>query len=242
MMKSGGITLSIVFDNYLFLDGLKTLWGFSCYIETPKKTILFDTGSNGRVLLENMNKLNKSIKKIDTLFLSHHHWDHIGGVDSLIELNPNVDIIAPDSLSKRYVRDLRSMVRSVTVIGEKETLIGDDLYSTGMMGDDITEQAIVIDSDAGLIIVTGCAHSGIVAIAAKAQAMLNKKIALLVGGFHLVQEEETQILNVIDELKKMKIDYLCPTHCSGERAIELFQETFSERCIKGGLGRVITME
>ncbi len=242
MMKSNDITLTIVFDNYPFRDGLKTLWGFSCYIETPKKTVLFDTGSNGRVLLENLKKMDLDVEKVDTLFLTHHHWDHIGGLDSVIELNPDLDIIAPDSLSKLYVKDLRSMVRSVTVIKEKESRISDDLYSTGMMGEGVREQALIIDSDAGLIVVTGCAHSGIVEIAEKAEAMLGKKTALLIGGFHLMQEEETQILDVIERLEKMDIAYFCPTHCTGDRAIELFQKTFSERCIKGGLGRVITME
>ncbi len=242
MIQTSDVTLTIVFDNYPFQDGLKTLWGFSCYIETPQKTILFDTGSNGRVLLENMKKLHKRVEKIETLFLSHHHWDHIGGVDSLIELNPNIVIIAPDSLSKLYVTDLRAMVDDVTVVGETAALLSDDIYTTGMIGDDVQEQSLVIDSDEGLIVITGCAHSGIVEIATRAQAMLDKKIALLIGGFHLMHEEETQILGVIDELRRMDIGYLCPTHCTGDRAVELFQDQFAERYIRGGLGCVITIE
>ncbi len=241
MIESRDITITIVFDNYPFQEGLKSLWGFSCYIETPNKNILFDTGSNGRVLLENMRKLHLDLKKVDTLFLTHHHWDHIGGLDSVIELNPDLDIIAPSSLSKLYVRDLKSMVRSVRVIEENPALLSDDIYTTGMMGDDVTEQALVIESDKGLIVITGCAHSGIVAIAKKAEMMMEKKIALLLGGFHLMHEDKAVIEKVIAELKTMDIAYLSPTHCTGDRAIELFQRAFADRCIQGGVGRVITL-
>ena len=239
MIRNSDITITIVFDNYPFQDDLKTLWGFACYIEIPGKTVLFDTGSNGRVLLENMQKLKKDIKKIDALFLSHHHWDHIGGLDSVIELNPKIDIIAPSSLSKLLIKDLRSMVNNVSVISENGSAVFDDIYTTGMMGDEVQEQSLIIDSDKGLIVITGCAHSGIVEIAKRAQAMLVKKIALLVGGFHLMREDEARINRVINELKKMDIDYLCPTHCSGDRAKELFRSLFEEKYIEGGLGRVI---
>jgi 7,8-dihydropterin-6-yl-methyl-4-(beta-D-ribofuranosyl)aminobenzene 5'-phosphate synthase len=238
MMESSGITITIVFDNYPFRDGLKTLWGFSAYIETPRKTILFDTGSNGRVLLENMQKLNLDIKKIDALFLSHHHWDHIGGLDSVIEQQPNINMVVPSSLSRHLIKDLKSMISHVTVADENGALLFDDIYTTGMMGDETQEHSLVIDTTAGLIVITGCAHSGIVEIAKKAQSMLNKKIALLLGGYHLLREDEATINSVISELKTMDIDYLCPTHCTGDRAIELFHNAFKEQYIQGGLGKV----
>ena len=63
--------MTIVFDNYPGLPGLATLWGFAAVIQTPGVTVLFDTGSNGRVLLKNMAALNLSPESIDLLFLSH---------------------------------------------------------------------------------------------------------------------------------------------------------------------------
>ncbi len=239
MIQSNDITLTIIFDNYPFRNDLQTLWGFSCYIETPQKTILFDTGSNGRVLLDNIQKLDLNIQKIDTLFLTHHHWDHIGGFDSVIELNADIDIIAPSSLSKLLIKDLRSMVKNVTVIDKNGSAIGDGIYTTGVMGEDVAEQAMIIDSDEGLVIITGCAHSGVVEIAKRAQELLKKKIALLVGGFHLMRSDEAEIDHVINELQTMKIDYLCPTHCTGDRAIEKFHQTFGERYLPGGVGKVL---
>ncbi len=56
-MPISGLKITILFDNYAYLPDFPTLWGFSAYIETRAHNILFDTGSNGRVLLHNMQRL-----------------------------------------------------------------------------------------------------------------------------------------------------------------------------------------
>jgi 7,8-dihydropterin-6-yl-methyl-4-(beta-D-ribofuranosyl)aminobenzene 5'-phosphate synthase len=235
------ITITTVFDNVPFETGLRTLWGFACYIETPNRTILFDTGSNGRVLLENMQRLGKPVEAVDTLFLSHHHWDHIGGLDSVIELNSRLEVVAPASLSKLLIRDLEAMVAGVEVAGEQGAPFAEGCYTTGMMGGDVREHSLVIDGGDGLTVITGCAHSGIVEIARRAQAMLGKEIDLLMGGFHLMRDDDAAIDRVIGALGQMPIRRICPTHCTGDRARERFRDAFGERCLDGGLGSVITV-
>jgi 7,8-dihydropterin-6-yl-methyl-4-(beta-D-ribofuranosyl)aminobenzene 5'-phosphate synthase len=65
--------LRILFDNYPGLPRLTSLWGFAALIRVAGPTILFDTGSNGRVLLKNMAALGHMPESVDLIFLSHAH-------------------------------------------------------------------------------------------------------------------------------------------------------------------------
>lgn len=235
--------LTIVFDNYTCLEGFPTLWGFSAYIETNRYTLLFDTGSNGRVLLQNMERLGKNLQKAQALFLSHPHWDHIGGVDSVLERHPDMHLFLPDSFSKHMIRDLRNQVSALTIIGKEPQELLPGLYSTGTMQSigGPGEHAAIFDTSKGPVVVTGCAHPGIVAIARRATEITGREIALLVGGFHLMYEDADTITDVIDQLESLGVASVCPTHCSGDLAIEMFAKSFKGRTLQGGIGRVVTL-
>ena len=230
--------LTIVFDNYAYLEGFPTLWGFSCFVETPETTFLFDTGSNGRVLLRNMERLGIDPQRAKALILSHPHWDHIGGVDSVLEVHPNLKIFAPTSLSRHLIRDLASQSLGVTVIGEDPVEILPGVWSTGIMGE-IGEQSVAVDTEKGPVVLTGCAHPGVEKISERAAEMLEEPIHLLLGGFHLMYSDAAKIVSVIERLKALKVQNVCPTHCSGDLAIRLFSEAFGKGFIRGGAGRCI---
>ncbi len=232
--------ITIVFDNYAYLEGFPTLWGFSAFVQTPEVTFLFDTGSNGRVLLRNMERLGVDLKKAEVLFLSHSHWDHIGGVDSVLEVHPNLRIFVPSSFSRHLVRDLNTLSEGVTVIGEEPQEILPGVWSTGTMGE-IGEQSAVIRTPEGLVVITGCAHPGVEHIAARAMEMTGEPIELLMGGFHLMYSDERGIKAVIERLQELGVRRVCPTHCSGDLAIGMFAEAFGEGFIPGGVGQVIEL-
>ena len=59
------------------------------------------------------------------------------------------------------------------------------VFSTGELGSSIKEQSLIVETDAGLIVITGCAHPGIAEITATAKNLRNDKIRLILGGFHL---------------------------------------------------------
>lgn len=230
------MSIKIIFDNYKHDPKLKTLWGFSAWLEDQK--LLFDTGSNGRVLLQNMAKLKIDPKKIKYLFISHSHWDHIGGIDSVLEQNPNITMFVPSSLSKHLIDDLIYQAKKVVVIGKKPQKLFDNIYTTGVLGKEIPEQSLIIN-DKDLTVLTGCGHYGAENIAKFASKILDKKIKLLMGGFHLLRSGEEKIEDTINILKKMKIKYICPTHCTGDKAIEIFQKKFKKSYIEGGAGKEI---
>ena len=109
--------MTIVFDNDPGLPGFPTLWGFAAVIHTPAHTVLFDTGSNGRVLLKNLAALDLPPESVDLLFLSHPHWDHIGGLDSFLEVNPRATVVVHEGFSRHLIADLRALCGEVRVVG-----------------------------------------------------------------------------------------------------------------------------
>lgn len=80
-------------------QGLKSGWGFSALIETEHAPpILFDTGSDGSVLLHNMRELGIDARRIGTIVISHAHGDHTGGLQSILGVNGDAEIYVPSSL------------------------------------------------------------------------------------------------------------------------------------------------
>jgi len=222
-------------------NSCKSLWGFSAIIKTNNKKILFDTGSNGRVLIENLKTIDINPLDIDTIFISHGHWDHIGGLDSIVELNNKIDLYVTKHLSKNFINDYKTLTRRVTTVEDSFYKISEDIYSTGPVGN-AKEQSLIIDTNKGLIIVFGCAHSGTEIIAKMAQEHFKKDILLLLGGFHLSDKNEKEISNVIDLFKESGIKYISPSHCTGDLACSLFEKYMDDSYIRGGVGQKIKFE
>jgi len=212
------LKITIIYDNTTIRKDLEPDWGFAAYIETDEHTILFDAGSDGHILLENMMKMALDPRKVDTVFISHHHFDHTGGLAAFLHENPDVDVYVPASL--RGVR----RARSITHI-EKEKSLGKGLYSTGEL--DGIEQSLMIDTPKGLVVIAGCSHPGLDTIINKANEF--GKIYLLLGGFHGFDE----FMVIAD------VDLVCPTHCT--KYIEKIKEKYPSKYIPGGAGQIITI-
>jgi 7,8-dihydropterin-6-yl-methyl-4-(beta-D-ribofuranosyl)aminobenzene 5'-phosphate synthase len=86
----GELLITVVYDNNPYIEGLTTSWGFACVIKEAEKTILFDTGGDSAVLLNNMQQLGMDPKEIDVVVLSHIHGDHVGGLNGFLQVNMNV--------------------------------------------------------------------------------------------------------------------------------------------------------
>jgi len=242
MLSADAIRIDILFDNVTYDVTLQNLWGFSALLTLENRRILFDTGSNGRVLLQNAHAMGVSLKNIDTLFLSHQHWDHIGGLDTVLEENPDIELIIPASFSKHLINDLKGMVKNVQIITKETQQLYPDIFSTGLMGDVTKEHSLILKTDRGNVVLTGCAHSGIVEIASLTCKHFNAPLLLLLGGFHLLNKTEEEIAEVIAALQENSIRYYAPTHCSGGLAIEKFQQHFGSRCLQGGAGQSFMLQ
>jgi len=173
--------ITIVYDNEANA-GLKSGWGFSCLVEAQEK-ILFDTGDSGKNLIYNLRQLNIQPESVAAVVISHNHWDHTGGLKEFLKLNNNAKVFHPRFFSK-------------------PTGISPGVHSTGALGTFIKEQSLVINTQQGNIIITGCAHPGLENITEKAGQL--GTIYGVVGGFHGFSRFE----------KLQKIELIAPCHCT----------------------------
>jgi 7,8-dihydropterin-6-yl-methyl-4-(beta-D-ribofuranosyl)aminobenzene 5'-phosphate synthase len=238
-MHLSNLKLTLLFDNIPCDPQLEYLWGFSCLVELANQRLLFDTGSNGRALLRNMQALNIEPAGLDFLFISHAHWDHIGGLDSVLELNPDLHLIVPSGISPRMMHDLGSMCGKLTEITEAPGTFALGLASTGVLPGEPPEHALVITLNEGSVVITGCAHPGIATIAEAAIRQTERPLALLAGGFHLFEVTSEEVVAVTEQLTALDIDHIMPTHCTGPLATQMLRERFGSRLLPGGLGQTI---
>ena len=106
--------LTVIYDNKAS-DDFTGSWGFAVLVETNSETLLFDTGWDGALLLKHMRRLNIDPKNIKTLVLSHHHWDHIGGLPDILQANPGLTVYVPASFSKNLKTEIEKRAALVEV-------------------------------------------------------------------------------------------------------------------------------
>jgi 7,8-dihydropterin-6-yl-methyl-4-(beta-D-ribofuranosyl)aminobenzene 5'-phosphate synthase len=237
--SSGSAKIHIVFDNVLIDHRLQPAWGFAAIIETPGVNILFDTGRDGTILLSNMQKMLLSPADVDLLFVSHAHRDHTGGLALFMAERPDVMLFLTESTLQSIRHLLHADMRYTPVSAPME--ITTNISSTGEMSAGIPEQALIIETAEGLVIVTGCAHPGIALMAAQAKKQSGREIYLLAGGFHLSRTSEKRVHDLISQLKALGVKKVAPSHCTGKRAAELFRDAWGEDFIESGLGAVIPL-
>jgi 7,8-dihydropterin-6-yl-methyl-4-(beta-D-ribofuranosyl)aminobenzene 5'-phosphate synthase len=235
---SNKINITVIYDNNTFKEELGTAWGFACVITGLEKTILFDTGGDGSLLMENISKLGIDPNSIDLVVISHEHWDHVGGMDSFLEKNHNVSVFALESFPQDFKQMVSSHGAKIIEI-EKTKEICQGAHSTGQLGTSIKEQGLIIRTDKGIILITGCAHPGIINMALKTKELFNENILFVMGGFHLNAVSNKDINDIIKALKDLQVKYAGPCHCTGDNARVLFAEQFGDKYVNIGAGRVI---
>ena len=201
------VRLTIVYDNHALRSDLTPDWGFSCLVEKEDIRLLFDTGADGDILLRNMGKLGIDPKRIGNVMLSHNHWDHVGGLKSLLAVNPRVNVYRVGFSSK-----------------PKEFLPG--FMTTGTLGGwGIREQSLIVTTNKGLVVVTGCSHPGLENILKVASRY--GRIYAVIGGFHG--------FNKFEVLRGVSL--ILPCHCTQhkQRIMELYPDT-SQEC---GAGKTV---
>ena len=251
-MKLDITTLS---ENTAGRPGLLAEWGLSVLVETDTETILFDSGQSISAS-HNAEALGIDLTKIDNIVLSHGHFDHTGGLGSILsQRGKDTEIIAhPDVWTSkcsyrqgqepRYIGIPQSrdelenhgarfnlttepvrITDSITTTGEIP-MVTDfeslDSYMYVKEGDELRpdeildDQALIINTELGLVIILGCAHRGMINTLYHAQQLTGtQEIHTVIGGCHLMGATEQQIMTTISSIKELGVSRLGVSHCTG---------------------------
>jgi len=231
------VRITVVYDNYEFDERLKTGFGFSCVVETVDKRILFDTGGDSPTLLHNMEELGIDPGKIDIIVLSHIHGDHVGGLIGALEARPGVMVYVPKSFPDSFKDEIKTY-GAILVEVSNPIEISSGVYTTGELGTWIREQSLIVKTKEGLVVITGCAHPGIVNVVRKAKEVMRGEV-YLIGGFHLSGASDREIQDIIKSFRELGVKKVAPCHCTGDRAIKMFEKEYGNNFIKTGVGRTI---
>ncbi|HAF28615.1 MAG TPA: MBL fold metallo-hydrolase [Bacteroidales bacterium] len=235
--------------------------GLSYYIEYDVN-VLFDTGHSD-VFLKNSKKLGIHVDQADAVVLSHGHWDHGDGLRyisnkklichpdvfqkryrkggkeniglelSFNELKSKFDIL--------YTRLPFEVSENIIFLGEVPRLNSFESKTTSFALENNTDDFIPDDSglviklEKEIIIISGCAHSGICNMIEYSKKITGiQKIRAVIGGFHLKYNDH-QTQETINFLKKQDIKDLYPSHCTELPALCAFYNEFKIKHLKAGM-------
>ena len=238
--KGDRIVVTVVYDNYSVDDRLETAWGFACVIEGLDETILFDTGNPGELLLANMAKAGFQPDEIHCVVLSHIHSDHTGGLADFLKANSEVKVFVPKAFPDDFRKKVaESGARVVETEGPTQVCAG--ACTTGVLSQrsgerELHEQGLYLKTPAGLVVITGCAHPGIVPMAREASRHAETPVHTVLGGFHLGRASDDQLDAVIRGLRKAGVQQAAPSHCSGDNARKRMQDAFGDGYLPSGAG------
>ena len=233
--------IKIVYNNITVDNRLSAAWGFSAFIEYQDETLLFDTGGDASILLGNMREMNVNPARITSVVISHIHSDHLGGLIGLLDLGIQPTVYFPPSFPGE-VKGRIGLKTEVVEVAPGFAFSG-SLVSTGEMlapdRPDPVEQSLIVKLDTGIVVLTGCAHPGIISILKKAQELCGDPILLAVGGFHLGNRSRDEVREIARTLADMGVQRCAPSHCTGDEAIILFEETFGDGFVSSALGETL---
>ncbi len=248
----------VLVDNHASRD-FSAEWGLSFFIE-GSKNLLLDFGSSD-LFLKNAKKLGIDISSVDTIVLSHGHWDHGSGLKYL----SNKRLIChPEAFNRRYRKngecnglpfDIKEAKEKFELVLSREPYMIDEniiflgqiprvmefeaksstsFKEDGSMDFIMDDSAIVYKTEKGLVIISGCAHSGICNIIeyAKQVSGVNNIYAVL-GGFHLKENNEITE-KTIEYLKKLNIKMISGGHCTGFEALVQFYNILNSKPFTSG--------
>ncbi len=241
--------LTVLVDNKKSLDScLLSEHGLSFFIEEEKTRLLFDCGSSD-AFIKNAYDMQIELAKVTDVILSHGHLDHIGGflrLQALYEefekeglkldakrVLAHPDVFKPedgeiyhgetftlntDEIQKFFnlalTKDAKFLTSKLIYLGEIPIK-----HKNRKMDTIPEETALAFKSKDGLVILSGCSHSGVKNIIEHAKYVTGvEKINTLIGGIYLIDQSEEYITELGIYLQSQGIERIYPCHCTDVEA------------------------
>ncbi len=238
--------------------------GLSFYVETAGHKLLCDTGATD-ALINNAEILGIDLKKVDTVFLSHGHYDHAGGLPAFFKVNQNADLYVREGADKDYYNSDRyigidkpaimnypklKVLSGDTKIDEELFAFGDvsgrRLWPKGNLtlrcrceGEFLQdsfdhEHNLVIKEGDKLVLISGCAHNGILNILDRFYEIFERQPDYVLSGFHmkknsLYEEDDIKIIeDTAKELTRMDTVFYSG-HCTSKPAVDIMKQIMGEK-------------
>jgi 7,8-dihydropterin-6-yl-methyl-4-(beta-D-ribofuranosyl)aminobenzene 5'-phosphate synthase len=271
------IQITILVEDRSSLPELRAEHGISLVLDIDGMQWLFDTGQSSLVV-DNARSLGIDLKKIKGIILSHGHYDHTGGLKSVLDETGDVAIYAhPGIFRERFRREKSGKFSPIGIPFSRHLLeesgarfnlavsgreISSGIYISGEIpritsfeqgdpllvvkeGDQsipdpfLDDQFILIDDDDGVIMITGCCHSGLINSLKKVRELHpRKRIKAIVGGLHLRAADQTKLEKIIRLLEPFAPEEIIAGHCTGEGAEAALSHAFGSRFRKMETGTV----
>ncbi len=226
--------------------------GLSLLISHADCTLLLDCGQSD-AFLHNAKALGIDLHTIPLMVLSHGHYDHGGGLEYItgktIYCHPNCftkrySITTKNSYAGLKVDQTSLGQRNTLLLSPESCQIAEDIFfltaiprllpfeakqfptilEDGSKDTLFDDSGLAINTPEGVIVITGCAHSGICNIIEHAKTVCqNDFILAVIGGFHL-REVNDDLDQVVSYLRNLKARYLITGHCTCDAAYDILQQ------------------
>jgi 7,8-dihydropterin-6-yl-methyl-4-(beta-D-ribofuranosyl)aminobenzene 5'-phosphate synthase len=180
--------------------------------------------------------------RVQAVVFSHEHSDHTAGIDALpaaaglpVYIGEHFHLPPATVAALKRIGATRIAVTSSRPV----PVFPGFAVSEEITRNDAYEEALVVDTPAGSVVVVGCAHPGIVAMLRRIAETTKRPLHMVVGGFHLLETPADEVKKIVADFKALGVAWTGPTHCTGDEAIRLFREAYGDHFIAGGVGTIV---
>jgi 7,8-dihydropterin-6-yl-methyl-4-(beta-D-ribofuranosyl)aminobenzene 5'-phosphate synthase len=254
------LTILPLFENATRDQALNTGHGVAYLVRTDATSILMDTGFNPdnldpSPLEQNMARLGVTLDDFDTIYITHPHPDHVGGVAQWLNRTFSLGVAQTDLSDKQILTPIpmtysnanpqaagapRILAPGVATLGAIPFV---DIFPLSLFRPQMIEEVLVVNvADVGVILITGCGHPGLERMVRIAEATLGQPVVGVVGGLHYGETVTDDVQNGIALLRarNAKLVSLSP-HDTGSAGLAAFAAAFPQAYYTVAVGEAIVV-